>query len=233
MTDRRSPAAALMCAVAGLLALGALTARALAPQGNPSEPAPPQPKSVQPIKLAQAPPATAAPAPVVPQRREHGTLVLENIPPIEPALKARLERYQHSRQATFLDWLADGSLLIATRFGDTEQVHRVAAPLGSREQLTFYDDPVEHARAARAGGGFVFLKDQGGNENAQLYFQSGKAGVRQLTHGDFIHGSPVWAHDGRRVAFYGNDRDPLSYDVYVADVTSGAAPQLVVGGHED
>ena len=57
--------------------------------------------------------------------------------------------------------------------------------------------------------------------------------MRQLTSGDFIHGSPVWAHDGKRVAFYGNDRDTLSYDVYVADVTSSAAPQLLVGGKQD
>src|SRR5438067_1192316 len=112
-----------------------------------------------------------------PAHRELGNLVFESVPLPDAALMARLERYQQSRQATFLDWLADGGLLVATRFG-------------------------------------------GGD-------------VRQLTHGAFIHGSPVWAHDGRRVAFYGNDRDSLSYDVYVADVTSGAAPQLLVGGHQD
>ena len=72
----------------------------------------------------------------------------------------------------------------------------------------------------------MFLKDQGGNENAQVYYQPGSGAVRALTHGDFIHGSAVWAHDGKRVAFYGNDRDSVSYDVYVADVSSGAAPQL-------
>ncbi|HEY0768113.1 MAG TPA: prolyl oligopeptidase family serine peptidase [Steroidobacteraceae bacterium] len=168
-----------------------------------------------------------------PQHSERGNLVFENIPPPEAALMARLARYQQSRQATFLDWLADGSLLIGTRFGDTEQLHRVAAPLGMREQLTFYQDPIEWARAPRTGSGFVFLKDQDGDENAQLYFHSGSASVRQLTSGNFIHGSPVWAHDGRRVAFYGNDRDSLSYDVYVADVSSGAAPQLLVGGRQD
>jgi dipeptidyl aminopeptidase/acylaminoacyl peptidase len=102
-----------------------------------------------------------------------------------------------------------------------------------REQLTFYQDPIEWAHAPRTGSGFVFLKDQGGDENAQLYYQSGSGSVRQLTSGNFIHGSPVWAHDGRRVAFYGNDRDSLSYDVYVADVTTGAAPQLLVGGRQD
>ena len=79
----------------------------------------------------------------------------------------------------------------------------------------------------------MFLKGQGGDENAQVYYQPGSGSVRQLTSGAFIHGSPVWAHDGRRVAFYGNDRDSLSYDVYVADVTSGAAPQLLVGGRLD
>src|SRR5258708_25083071 len=168
-----------------------------------------------------------------PQHRERGTLVFENTPLPDAALMGRLERYQQSREATFLDWLADGSLLIAARFGDTEQLHRVAAPLGMREQLTFYQDPIEWARAPRTGSGFVFLKDQAGDENAQVYYQSGSGSARALTHGNFIHGSPVWAHDGRRVAFYGNDRDPLSYDIYVADATSGAPPQLLVGGHED
>jgi len=163
----------------------------------------------------------------------HGDLVFDGIPPPDPALAARLARYQQSRGATFLDWMADGSMLIETRFGDTVQVHRVAAPLGMREQLTFYPDPIAWARAARSGSGFVFLKDQGGDENAQVYYQSGTAPARALTSGNFIHGSAVWAHDGKRVAFYGNDRDGLSYDVYVADVSSVAPARLVVGGRQD
>jgi dipeptidyl aminopeptidase/acylaminoacyl peptidase len=46
--------------------------------------------------------------------------------------------------------------------------------------------------------------------------------VRQLTHGKFIHGNPVWSHDGKHVAFYGNDRDGASYDIYLADIDSSA-----------
>jgi dipeptidyl aminopeptidase/acylaminoacyl peptidase len=168
-----------------------------------------------------------------PQHRIHGDLVFDGVPLPDPALAARLERYEQSRGATFLDWMADGSMLIETRFGDTAQVHRVAAPLGTREQLTFYPDPIEWARAARSGSGFVFLKDQGGDENAQVYYQSGSGAARALTSGNFIHGSPVWAHDGKRLAFYGNDRDGLSYDVYVADVSTAAPAQLVVGGRQD
>jgi dipeptidyl aminopeptidase/acylaminoacyl peptidase len=167
------------------------------------------------------------------QHRESGELLYDGIPPPDAQLAARLARYQESRGATFLDWTADGGMLIETRFGETLQVHRVTQPLGMREQLTFYPDPIEWARPARSGSGFVFLKDQGGDENAQIYYQSGSGAVRQLTSGAFIHGSPVWAHDGKRVAFYGNERDPLSYDVYVADVTVSTSPQLLVGGHDD
>jgi dipeptidyl aminopeptidase/acylaminoacyl peptidase len=165
--------------------------------------------------------------------REQGALVYENIPPPDPREAARLERYLNARSATFLDWMADGSLLIKTRFGETEQLHRVAGPGAAREQLTFSPDPVEWARAARSGNGAVFWSDRGGDDNYQMYYLAANGQTRQLTSGDFIHGSLVWAHDGKRVAFYGNDRDTLSYDVYVADVSTGAAPQLLIGGHED
>ena len=175
-----------------------------------------------------------------PARQERGNLVYESIPPRDTQLAEHLGLYRQSRQATFLDWLPDGSMLVTTRFGDVEQVHRIATPLGMREQLTFYPDPVSAARAPRVAAtngqanAFVFLKDQGGDENAQLYYYSSSANVQQLTKGKFLHGSPVWSHDGKRVAFYGNERDGISYDVYVADIGgSTSAPRLVAGGQQD
>ena len=228
------------CAAALAVATGAAAAERpgvlpepTPPSGPAAEaPAPVQPAPLQPTAVQAVVPPPLPMPPLLP-RHERGSLVFDNIPPPDPALAERLHRYLESRQATLLDWLPDGSLLIATRFGDTEQLHRVAAPLGVREQLTFYGEPVNVARAADSGGGFVFLKDRGGNENSQVYYRSAEGNVRELTHGDYIHGNPVWAHDGKRVAFYGNDRDGASYDVYVADVTSGAAPQLLVGGKQD
>src|SRR2546429_8005065 len=82
-----------------------------------------------------------------PAHRERGNLVFENIPLADAALMARLERYQQSRQATFLDWLAPGSLLTATRFRARQQPHPAAAPLGLRARPTLSPDPVEWARA--------------------------------------------------------------------------------------
>jgi len=166
---------------------------------------------------------------------ERGNLIYEGIPKPDPEVAARLQRYQQSRSAVFMDWLSDGAMLVATRFGDSQQVHRVAGPLGMREQLTYSTDPIGVARAPQKGppGRFVFLKDHEGDENSQLYLYSGPGQIRQITQGKFIHGNPVWSHDGKRIAFYGNDRDGASYDIYLADVDTGAAPRLVFGGQQD
>jgi hypothetical protein len=117
---------------------------------------------------------------------EHGNLVLDNIPNVDSPLTAKLDDYLNGRGASFVDWLPDGGILIATRFGDVEQLHRVLMPLGAREQLTFYREPVTIARSPQSAvaPGFVFLKDQGGNEFAQLYwYETASRNVRMLTDG--------------------------------------------------
>lgn len=172
-------------------------------------------------------PVLAQPFPFA-SRRVQGTLVFDGVPPPDPALAERVSRYLEWRQATFLDWLPDGSILVATRFGRHQQVHRVAAPLGMREQLTFGGGPVTEARAPSVGSGFVFVRRDDGYP--QVYYYAGPGAVRSLTSGDYQHGGPVWSHDGKRVAFYGTDRNGISYDIYVVDVAAGTRPQLVVAG---
>ena len=118
---------------------------------------------------------------------------------------------------------------IATRFGDVEQLHRVAMPLGAREQLTFYREPVTNARSPQSAvaPGFVFLKDQGGNEYAQVYwYDTATRAVRMLTDGKGLHGGLVWSHDGRRVAFHGTGRDGVSYDLFIAEPANNFARRV-------
>jgi hypothetical protein len=176
-------------------------------------------------------PVAQAQAPSVPVtlRRESGNLVLEGVPPRDPAMAERVGRYMNGRSAKFLDWQPDGALLVSTRFGEVDQVHRVVAPLGGREQLTFYSEPI--TVAAANSNGFAFLKDKGGDENAQIYYyRNADRSTRLLTDGKSLNGSPVWAHDGKRLAFYSNARDGVSYDIYVVDVESDAAPRLISAG---
>jgi dipeptidyl aminopeptidase/acylaminoacyl peptidase len=166
---------------------------------------------------------------------ERGNLVLDNIPSVDTPLTARLDDYMNSRGASFVDWLPDGGLLIATRFGDVDQLHRVAAPLGAREQLTFYREPVTVARSPQSAvaPGFVFLKDQGGNEYAQIYwYDTATRAVRMLTDGKGLHGGVVWSHDGRRLAFHGTGRDGVSYDLFLAEPANNQPPRLVYNGFQ-
>lgn len=164
----------------------------------------------------------------VPSHRIDGTLVFDGIPPLDASLASQVRRYGEWRQATFLDWLPDGSMLVATRFGADEQVHRIVSPLGMRQQLTFGDGPVLEARAPQKGAGFVFVRQTNGYP--QLFDYPGAGAARQLTQGNYLHGSPVWAHDGKRVAFYGTDRTGVNDDIYIVNIPAGTRPRLVVAG---
>lgn len=164
----------------------------------------------------------------VPAHRVDGTLVFDGIPRADAALTSQVRRYEEWRQATFLDWLSDGSMLAATRFGRESQVHRISSPLGMREQLTFGDGAVLEARAPHSGGGFVFVRQADGY--SQLYDYAGAGAAHELTQGHFLHGSPVWSHDGKRVAFYGTDRNGVNEDIYVVNVSAGARPALAIAG---
>ncbi len=185
--------------------------------------------------------ATLALAPLLPAqqaatvRTEQGNLVFDGIPARDPAESAALARWLESRSAGLVDWLADGSLVISTRAGNTAQLHRVQAPLGKPEQFTFETEPVSSGVAHPYDTNLLlYLKDRGGDENMQIWLRNLRDNSdRLLTDGKSLNGPPVFAHDGKRIAFYGNARDGASYDIYTSDITGSAAPQLLIAGGSD
>lgn len=153
-----------------------------------------------------------------PERVQRGTLVLENVPGIPPAITARLEQYQNTRQAGLASWLHDGGILVATRFGETNQVHRVSQPMGARQQLTFFAEPVNSASVSPDPGlnGFAYLRDVGGNEFFQLHwFDLDSGESRLLTDGQSRNTDALWANRGDRFAYASTRRDGRNYDIYV------------------
>jgi dipeptidyl aminopeptidase/acylaminoacyl peptidase len=188
------------------------------------------------VLVLVVPAAPAAEAPVAPggvARQELGNLVLDGVPAHDPAVAAKLDDWLAGRGASFRDFLPDGGVLVSTRFGEVEQLHRVAMPLGAREQLTFYPEPVGTALAPQSAdaAGFAFLKDRGGDENAQVHwYRFADRSVRLLTDGRSLHGGLAWSRDGKRLAFHGNGRDGVSYDIYAVDVAAGTPPRLLVAG---
>ena len=97
--------------------------------------------------------ATASAQSTTPKREVVGNRTTENVPPIRPELIEQLNRYQNTRGASVEGWTSDGCLIIGTRFAETAQAHRVCQPLGAREQLTFYPEPVAGITVAPAAVG--------------------------------------------------------------------------------
>jgi dipeptidyl aminopeptidase/acylaminoacyl peptidase len=183
------------------------------------------------LLLAAAPLLDASAAEL--SRVERGSLTFENIPEAPADLAEKLDGYLSARQATPLGWSPKGQLLIATRFGEVDQLHLIEQAGGARRQITFLHDPITAAAFSPDPGraAYVYLKDVGGNENAQLYYQRlDDPAPKLLTDGKSMNGAPVWSNMGRDVAFFSTARDGVSYDIYVVDPESGALPRLVLAG---
>ena len=87
-----------------------------------------------------------SPRPAAAERTVEGNRITEGIPQLPKRITDRMRQYQNTRSASVRGWTSDGgSLLISTRFGETNQLHLVSKPGGARSQLTFFDEPVREA----------------------------------------------------------------------------------------
>lgn len=167
------------------------------------------------------------------ERIENGNRVSENLPAIPGELLERLNQYQNTRGASFQGWVDNSSMLIATRFGDTAQIHRVTKPMGMREQLTFYREPVGGAsiQPAKGGDGFLFSKDIGGNEFFQLHYYDLKSRqVRMLTDGKSRNQGALWSQDGNQMAYSSTLRNGKDTDIWVRGLNGEAKLVVQEGG---
>ena len=150
--------------------------------------------------------------------RQIGTARLENVPEIPEDVGAAVQRYQNYREARFQDWLADGTMLITTRFGTTSQVHHVAGPRHARTQLTFHEEPVAEAQAIPGGERFLYRRDTGGDEWFQLYVRDvAGAEAIQLTEPGTRNQSAVVSKDGRLVVWSRAMRGSADYAIMTAN----------------
>lgn len=174
----------------------------------------------------------AADEPKQPVHKEIGNLVIEGIPDIPPDVSDRMEQYQNTRSALFEDWDPSGDgMLIATRFGDTYQLHHVSAPGSDRRQITFFKEPVEFGlySPAKDRNGIVFGMDQGGGEFYQFHWLDLATGKSSLVTdgGKSRNSSPVWTDDGKKLAFVSTKRNGTDYDLYIMDGADAKSIKLV------
>lgn len=168
--------------------------------------------------------------PVHAAREERGTLTFDGVSQASPALVARITPWLAGRSATVAGWLPDGALLVTTRFGEIGQLHRVAAPLGAREQLTFDDDPVISAAASAASGAA-----------GVAYVTAGPGAVPQLRALRFADrttpriaaprvqpGALVWSPDGKTVVFQAASADGVHQEILAFEPGGNLQPRLLV-----
>jgi dipeptidyl aminopeptidase/acylaminoacyl peptidase len=160
-------------------------------------------------------------------------LLASGVPEIPAPLEERLAQYLEPRSAALLDVTADGqAMLVATRFGNTVQLHLVEQPLGARTQLTFSREPIRVA-AFRPGEPrqILYLQDRGGAEAYQVFRLDRRTGRSEmLTDGKSRHEGLLLSPDGRRVAWSGTGRNGRDTDVYVADLEQPRQARRVVEG---
>lgn len=183
------------------------------------------------LSLGVAPLALAQGAQTAqPERREAGTLIYSGIPEIPAELRDTLQRYRNARSAGFQTWLEDGSMLIATRFGETAQLHRVAAPGADRTQITFFAEPVTGATAIPGTDRFAYQRDVGGAENYQTFITGLTGAEAALTEPNTRNGGPVFSNDGRTAFWNRVERGQSDYDILSMTVGDPSTRRVVFEG---
>jgi dipeptidyl aminopeptidase/acylaminoacyl peptidase len=164
------------------------------------------------------------------ETRQIGTATLQNVPEIPDDVRQAVQRYQNYREATFEDWLPDGSILIGTRFGATRQIHRVAAPGAARTQLTFFNEPVSNAWTIPGTSRYLFSRDTGGDEWFQLFAADLVGDPVALTEPGTRNQAPVFSKNGRLLLWSRAVKGSSDYAIFAADPANPASRRLVYQG---
>jgi dipeptidyl aminopeptidase/acylaminoacyl peptidase len=147
-------------------------------------------------------------------------IVTHSVPIVPAEIEERLRQYQNTRTAVIHGWSPDGKgILIATRFGNTAQLHRVYEPGGRREQITFFDEPTTGRFIPHAADGALLLSmSEGGSERDQIFLFDIKTGrARRLTDGRSRNELQPVTRDGSKIAFASNARNGRDTDLSVVE----------------
>lgn len=164
-------------------------------------------------------------------------LAIEGMPAVPARIAVAMAPYSQSRRATFRSWHPTSrEMLVSTRFGDTDQIHRVTAPGGARRQLTFVAGGLGGGQRAsygatwqqKGGNYFVYQKDVGGNEAFQNYrFNLATGQTTLTTDGRSRNSLGVWSRVGDRLAYVSTRRNDKDWDLYVVDPADPRTDRLL------
>jgi dipeptidyl aminopeptidase/acylaminoacyl peptidase len=163
--------------------------------------------------------------------RRPSAITASGVPTVPPVLFDRLRQYQNVRSAAFQGWSpSNRGILIATRFGNSAQLHQVYEPGGRRDQVTFYEEPVSGRFIPQARDeSLLFSMSTGGDENFQIYFLDRATGRDTLlTDGKSRNQLGPVREDGQRMVVHSNRRNGRDTDIYLFDVRQPGGEELVL-----
>ena len=133
-------------------------------------------------------------------------------------------QYLNIRKAYGPSFSPDGKrLAFITNITGIPQAWVLNVEGGWPDQITFHSERVSLVCFSPTSDQLIFLRDIGGNENAQIFLVNGDGSAeRRLTNADDVmHIFGTWSHDGRQVAFTANQRDRSKFDVLILNTETG------------
>jgi dipeptidyl aminopeptidase/acylaminoacyl peptidase len=149
------------------------------------------------------------------------TIKVEGMPGIPQSIADGLARYAQFRSAQLQAWHpTKRQIVITTTFGGVPQLHLVDGPGRDRRQLTWLAGGVSVQQAAPSfdpadGNTLVYLLDPTGGEARSLYRFDLTTGESSLVVDAQSRFSPVWAKQGKWVAYDSTERNGKDRDLYV------------------
>jgi hypothetical protein len=105
-----------------------------------------------------------------------GNLILDGFPEqssLTADQTAKLDAYLSAREARPQGFTAKGQVVVATRFGEGDELHLVDQAQGARRQATFIREPILRGAFSPDPNrnAFFYAADSAGDGNSQLYYQ--------------------------------------------------------------
>ena len=135
-----------------------------------------------------------------------------------------IQQYLNIRSASSPALSPDGKrLFYLTNVTGTSQIWMIDLPSGAPKQITNYDDNIGFVKFSPKGGGVVFGKAKGGDENTQFFWMKPDGtGIKELTANPKVrHNFGDWSADGSRIYYASNKRDKNFFDVYAMNIADG------------
>jgi len=159
-------------------------------------------------------------------------LITENIAPIPKDLVQQVKKYSETRGASLASiHPLQEEIIITTRFGSTNQLHRVNQAMGARKQITFFDEPVNGGDYEPTKGDYlIYSRDAGGNEFGQLYKLDLKTLQSTLLTdgGRSQNGGVTWKNDGSGFYFSSTKRNGGDRDIYFMNPNDPQSVKLIL-----